>query len=154
MSALSANKSRHYDSPQQEAFLNLWQTYDQLKEIEETLFLEYDLSAQQYNALRLLRSVFPGTMPTLVLGSQLISRAPDMTRLLDKLERRGLIRRERREENRRVVEVGITQVGLDLLTELSEPVRDVHQRQLGHLSERELRQLTQLLAKARAGQTQ
>ncbi len=145
----SSSRRPHYDSPQQEAYLNLWQTYDELKAIEEALFGKYDLSAQQYNALRLLRSVSPSTMPTLSLGAQLISRAPDMTRLLDKLERRGLVRRERREDNRRVVEVGITEQGLELLKELAEPLHDVHLQQLGHLHPDELQQLIQLLNKAR-----
>ncbi|SFI85885.1 MarR family winged helix-turn-helix transcriptional regulator [Planctomicrobium piriforme] len=149
MVTLAVSKTRHFDSPQQAAYLNLWRTYDQLKEVEDGLFSKYDLSAQQYNALRLLRSAHPGTMPTLALGGLLISRAPDMTRLLDKLERRQLVHRERRDENRRVVEVGITQAGLDLLEELAEPVLEVHRQQLGHLDAEELELLTRLLEKAR-----
>ncbi len=85
-----------FDSLQQEAYLSLWRTYDRLKSLEDALFGQYDLSPQQYNTLRLLRSVHPGTMPTLALGARLVSRAPDVTRLLDKLEQRGLIERERR----------------------------------------------------------
>jgi MarR family transcriptional regulator, organic hydroperoxide resistance regulator len=103
------------------------------------------LSAQQYNALRLLEAVQPGTIPTLTLGNKLISRAPDMTRMLDRLEERGLVHRERRPENRRVVEVGITPAGLDLLEELAGEVRECHQRQLGHLSAKQLKQLVELL---------
>src|SRR6187399_1885506 len=95
-----------FDSLEQEAYLNLWRTYDRLKALEE------ELSAQQYNTLRLLANASPGTIPTLALGAKLISRAPDMTRLLDKLEQRKLIERERKAENRRVVEVGITSPGL------------------------------------------
>src|SRR5438067_1336116 len=96
-----------FDSPEQEAYLHLWRTYDRLKLLEDELFGQYDLSAQQYNALRLLAAVHPGAMATLTLGRRLISRAPDMTRLLDKLEQRRLIRRRRRPDNRRVVEVWI-----------------------------------------------
>lgn len=143
------SKTRHYDSPQQEAYLNLWKTYDKLKELEDNLFAEFDLSAQQYNALRVLRSVAPESISTSALGGMLVTRAPDMTRLLDKLERRGLIQRERREENRRIVLVAITPTGLDLLKQLAEPVKQCHEMQLGHLNEKELKQLTQLLAKAR-----
>lgn len=142
-------RTRRYDSPRQEVYLNLWRTYDRLKALEDELFAQHDLSAQQYNALRLLRAVHPGTLPTLSLASRLISRAPDITRLVDKLEERGLAWRERRPENRRVVEVGITPAGLALLDELARPVCECHDRQLGHLSAAELAQLTALLERAR-----
>src|SRR3982751_144671 len=95
-----ARADRSFDSLEQEAFLNLWRTYDRLRALEESLFSQFELSAQQYNALRLLRGVHPQSMPTLALGAKLISRAPDMTRLLDKLEARQLVHRERRSENR------------------------------------------------------
>lgn len=138
-----------FDSLQQEAYLSLWRTYDRLKTLEDALFGEYDLSPQQYNTLRLLRSVHPGTMPTLALGARLVSRAPDVTRLLDKLEQRGLIERERRASNRRVVEIGITGEGLTLLDELALLVRDCHRRQLGHLPDKTLQDLIKLLEAAR-----
>lgn len=141
--------SRKFDSLEQEVFLNLWRTYDRLKAFEEELFGQVGLSAQQYNTLRLLKSVYPGSMPTLVLGSRLISRAPDMTRLLDKLEQRGLLQRERRPENRRVVEVTISETGRKLLDELASQVEECHRKQLGHLSAEDLRQLASLLKEAR-----
>ncbi len=140
---------RAFDSLEQEAFLSLWRTYDRLKELEEALFGTVDLSAQQYNALRLLRSVHPGSMPTLALGARLISRAPDMTRLLDKLAQRGLVMRQRRVDNRRVVAVQITGQGLALLDSLDGPLRDCHHRQLGHLSNKSLRELIRHLEAAR-----
>lgn len=140
---------RRFDSLEQEAFLNLWRTYDRLRAVEDELFGKYDLSAQQYNALRLLRGARPGMLSTLGLASRLISRAPDITRLLDKLEERGLIERVRLENNRRVVLVGITAAGLDLLDRLDEAVQQCHRRQLGHLSRRELGDLIRLLKKAR-----
>ncbi len=71
----------------------------------------------------------PRKLPTLAIGRQLISRGPDVTRMLDRLETRKLIARERRVENRRVVDVGITPEGL-LLAEMAEPVREMHQEQL------------------------
>lgn len=144
-----AAAARRFDSPEQETFLNLWRTYDQLKSVEDETFGQAGLSAQQYNALRLLRAAHPGSMPTLVLGSRLISRAPDMTRLLDRLEERGLLSRQRRDENRRVVEVQITPQGIKLLDDLHEAVQVCHRKQLGHMSERSLRQLTKLLRQAR-----
>jgi DNA-binding MarR family transcriptional regulator len=140
---------KRFDSPEQEAYLYLWRTYDRLKALEERLFQQYDLSPQQYNALRLLRSAQPGTLPTLAIGARLISRAPDMTRLLDRLEERQLVHRQRKPENRRVVEVGITDAGVDLLNRLDEQVRQCHHEQLGHLSRPSLAQLVALLEEAR-----
>src|SRR5215510_12397015 len=99
---------RHFDSHQQEAYLNLWRTYDRLRMLEDELFARHDLTAQQYNALRLLRAEYPSALPTLVLAGRLVSHAPDITRLVDRLEQRGLVARRRVPDNRRVVEVGIT----------------------------------------------
>lgn len=144
------SKSPRFDSLEQEAFLNLWRTYDRLRAMEEALFGQFDLSPQQYNALRLLRAVHPQSMPTLALGAKLISRAPDMTRLLDKLEARQLVRRERRSENRRVVEVAITPDGLQLLKQLDAPVAACAKQQLGHLDGSSLQALIDLLHRARA----
>src|SRR5208282_5828233 len=104
---------------------------------------------QQYNALRLLRGEHPRSMPTLGLASRLVSKAPDITRLLDRLEQRGLIERTRPAENRRVVRVGITEAGLELLGSLDEPVRACHDGQLGHLSPAQLQELVALLRAAR-----
>ncbi|MBS0201709.1 MAG: MarR family transcriptional regulator [Planctomycetes bacterium] len=142
-------RAPRFDSLFQEAYLNLWRTYDRLKAIEDELFSQFDLSAQQYNALRLLEASHPATVPTLTLGTRLISRAPDMTRMLDRLEERSLVHRERRPENRRVVEVGITPAGLKLLDKLADAVQDCHKRQLGHLSSRDLKQLVELLQTVR-----
>jgi DNA-binding MarR family transcriptional regulator len=139
----------HFDSPEQEAFLNLWRTYDRLRAEEDALFEQFDLTPQQYNALRILRGEHPASLPTLTLAARLVSRAPDITRLVDKLAERGWVERQRLPTNRRVVELRITPAGLKLLRELDEPVRECHQRQLGHLSRPQLRELTQLLKEAR-----
>jgi DNA-binding MarR family transcriptional regulator len=140
---------QRFDSPQQEVYLNLWRTYDRLRILEDELFGRHDLTAQQYNALRVLRAAHPEAMPTLTLAAKLVSRAPDITRLLDKLKQRGLIGRERRAENRRVVRIGITDAGIILLDELAVEVRDCHMRQLSHLRASEMRTLVELLRKAR-----
>src|SRR5438552_18863763 len=104
-------QGRRFDSPEQEAFLNLWRTYDRLRQLEDELFGRHDLTPQQYNALRLLRGRHPEPLPTLALAAKLVSRAPDITRLLDKLHERGLVERVRPAENRRAVHVGITPAG-------------------------------------------
>src|SRR5262249_37634955 len=144
-----ARTRRRFDSLEQEVFLGLWRTYDRLRVLEEELFGRYDLTPQQYNALRLLRSAYPKTIQTLDLASRLVSRAPDITRLLDKLEQRGLVARDRPADNRRVVRIGITEAGLALLRALRDPVRQCHARQLGHLSRRELERLRAAVRAAR-----
>jgi DNA-binding MarR family transcriptional regulator len=141
--------ARHFDSPEQEAFLNLWRTYDRLRASEDELFARHDLTPQQYNALRLLRGQHPATLATLELAARLVSRAPDITRMLDKLEQRGLIARDRPSDNRRTVRIGLTAAGLELLRQLDEPVRACHSGQLGHLGRQQLRQLVELLQAAR-----
>lgn len=148
--ASRSRRRRRFDSLEQEAFLQVWRTYDRLKTLEEEVFDAFELSAQQYNALRLLEGVAPETLTVHALGKRLISRAPDMTRLLDRLEERGLVHRTRRSDNRRVVEVGIAPGGKALLGELAVPVRDCHRRQLGHLTPEQLSQLIGLLEAARS----
>jgi len=140
---------RRFDSPEQEAYLHLWRTYDRLRMLEDELFLAHDLTAQQYNALRLLKAEHPATLPTLVLAGKLVSHAPDITRLVDRLEERGLVARQRMQGNRRVVQVGITDAGLALLKQLDQPVRQCHLKQLGHLSAAQLQALVELLRTAR-----
>jgi DNA-binding MarR family transcriptional regulator len=149
MKPSGGKESKRFDSPQQEAFLNLWRTYDRLRLLEDELFSKYDLTAQQYNTLRLLKAAHPHKVATLNLAGRLVSRAPDITRLLDKLAERGLIERHRPADNRRVVNVGISEAGLALLDELGEKVRECHLRQLGHLKADELRTLVELLRKTR-----
>ncbi|QDT55599.1 HTH-type transcriptional regulator MhqR [Caulifigura coniformis] len=139
-----------FDSLEQEVFLGLWRTYDRLKAFEDELFARYELTAQQYNLLRLLGNVFPAALPTLELAGRLVSRAPDITRMLDKLEQRSLVHRERPPEDRRVVHVGLTEAGVKLLEALSEPLRKCHEKQLGHLSKTDLKSLSTLLRSARS----
>lgn len=148
MSDPTPRRPRSFDCPEQEVYLNLWRTYDRLRALEDELFAAHGLTAQQYNALRLL-AAHPEGLPTLALASRLISRAPDVTRMLDKLGRDGLVARERRAENRRVVLVTLTAQGRGLLERLAEPVRDCARRQLGHLGEGQQRQLVELLRAAR-----
>ncbi|NBW87079.1 MAG: MarR family transcriptional regulator, partial [Planctomycetia bacterium] len=80
-----------FDSLEQQAYLQLWRTYDRLREIDERLFQQHGVTAQQYNTLRILRAVRPGSLSTSALGARLVSRAPDMTRLLDRLEEQGFV---------------------------------------------------------------
>lgn len=149
MATTAAKSGRRFDSLEQEAFLGLWRTYDRLRALEDELFAQHDLTPQQYNTLRLLRREHPNPVRTLDLASRLVSRAPDITRLLDKLEQRGLIARDRPADNRRIVRVAITAAGVELLDKLREPVRDCHARQLSHLPRKDLESLVALLHAAR-----
>ncbi|MBA3314050.1 MAG: MarR family transcriptional regulator [Planctomycetota bacterium] len=148
-SAPLLSKVARFDSPEQEVFLNLWRTYDRLRAFEDELFKRFDLTPQQYNALRLLRAARPEPIPTLVLAERLVSRAPDITRMLDKLEQSEWVARLRPPENRRQVLVSITAAGIALLDEMAAPIQTCHAKQLGHLSKADLNQLATLLKKAR-----
>lgn len=138
-----------FDSLEQEAYLQLWRTYDRLREIDERVFQRHGITAQQYNALRILRSVRPGTLSTSALGARLVSRAADMTRLLDRLEEQGLIARQRSAENRRVVSVSITAGGMAIVDRLAADVQGCGKDQLGHLDRKSLHTLIDILRRAR-----
>ena len=138
-----------FDSVEQEAYLQLWRTYDRLREVETKTFEPHGITAQQYNVLRILHSVKAEYLPTTTLASRLVSRAPDMTRMLDKLEVKRLISRRRGVENRRIVEVALTQLGAKLVAHVAADVRRCSREQLGHLGTQKLRQLITLLVEAR-----
>ena len=108
-----------------------------------------DLSSTQYNVLRILRGA-PDGLPCGEIANRMITRDPDITRLLDRLEKRGLISRCRETKDRRMVMARITADGLKLLARLDEPVEEAHRRQLGHLGKDQLRALAELLSAARA----
>lgn len=148
--AAGTRRATNFDSLEQEAFLNVWRTYDRLRSLEDQLFDEFDLTPQQYNVLRLLQSQHPEGYQTLQLAARLVSRAPDITRMLDKLAERGWVERTRHAENRRVVEIFITESGLALLRKIAEQLHECHAQQLGHMSAADLKQLCSLLRAARA----
>jgi DNA-binding MarR family transcriptional regulator len=107
-----------------------------------------DVSPTQYNVLRILRGA-PEGLPCGEVASRMITRDPDITRLLDRLEKRELISRCRETKDRRTVMARITPEGLKLLARLDEPVQAAHRKQLGHLGQGRLRALTELLRVAR-----
>lgn len=139
----------HFDSIAQKAFINLWRTYDRLRQLEARLFDRFELTAQQYNVLRILNAKYPDPVPTLHLAERLISAAPDITRIVDKLEKQGLISRTRTQHDRRSVLIHITKAGRAKLSQIQRPLRQCHEQQLGHLTKKQLVQLTNLLRRAR-----
>ncbi len=109
------------------------------------------LTSAQYNVLRILRGAGEG-LACREIGERMISRDPDITRLLDRMEKRGLITRERQNDDRRVVKTCITTKGLELLKALDQPVRELHKRQFQRMSVTRLRLLSAMLEQIRLQQ--
>ena len=135
---------------EERVYLDLLRTSETLSRgISEVLESE-DLSATQYNVLRILRGA-PDGLACGEIGNRMITRDPDITRLLDRLEKRDLISRWRLSEDRRVVMARILTEGLRLLARLDGPVEEIHRRQLGHLGRDRLETLAALLEACRRG---
>jgi DNA-binding MarR family transcriptional regulator len=147
--SLLANKRRRAVRSEEAAFLELLRTTDMLSRGLIRVLKTEELSATQYNVLRILRGS-PEGLACGEIANRMITRDPDITRLLDRLEKRGLISRCREAKDRRTVMARITPDGLKLLTRLDEPVQSIHRKQLGHLGRERLRALTELLHIARA----
>lgn len=141
-------KKRPFESPDQEAILNILRTNDQFLNRFGRLFREYDLTHSQYNVLRILRGE-GRPMPCLEIADRMIQVVPAMTGLLDRLEKQGLVVRERCTEDRRVVYVSLTESAKDLLKRMDTPVSELHSQLIGHLTQTELKELSRLLEKAR-----
>ncbi|MGA7379710.1 MAG: MarR family transcriptional regulator [Terriglobales bacterium] len=148
MSAVK-NSARRLPSPEESAFLELARTTDVLSRGLVPVLKGEDLSSTQYNVLRILRGS-PEGLPCGEIASRMITRDPDVTRLLDRLEKRELISRCRETKDRRTVMAQITPEGLKLLARLDEPVQAAHRKLLGHLGRERLQALTELLSAARS----
>jgi DNA-binding MarR family transcriptional regulator len=142
-------KQDRFASPAQEAMLNVLVTYSWLMGELGRVMASFDLTPAQYNVLRILRGADSERVACSYIGQRLLDRTPDVTRLLDRLEKVGLIDRRRGEHDRRVVEVGITPQGLARLEALDRPVGEVVEAVMGGLGEAEQRQLSALLEKMR-----
>src|SRR4029077_312825 len=136
-------------SPEEAAFLDLLRTTDMLSRGPAQILKTEDLSATQYNVLRILRGA-PEGLACGEIASRMITRDPDVTRLLDRLEKRGLISRSRQARDRRTVMARITPEGLKVLGRLDEPVQTAHRKQLVHLGLERLRELAELLSALRS----
>lgn len=143
------SQKRRRDCPEEDAFLDLLRTTDLLSRGPAQVLKTEDLSATQYNVLRILRGS-PQGLPCGEIASRMITRDPDITRLLDRLEKRALISRSRETKDRRTVLARIMPDGLKALARLDAPVEQAHRQQLGHLGRERLRALAELLEAARA----
>ena len=146
---LKPSTKRRPGSREEAAFVELWRTCDLLSRGFAPLLRSEDISATQYNVLRILRGS-PEGLPCGEIASRMITRDPDVTRLLDRMEKRSLISRSRDTKDRRTVIGKITPEGLKLLARLDEPIQEIHRKQLGHLGRNRLSALTELLSDARA----
>jgi MarR family transcriptional regulator, organic hydroperoxide resistance regulator len=131
-------------------FVALLQAADALSQEAEQFLKSAGLTGTQYNVLRILRGAEPQGLPCSAIADRMISHDPDMTRLLDRMEKRGLITRERQIDDRRVVKTRITPQALSLLRTLDQPVHDLHKRQFRHIPATRLKILGRLLEEVRA----
>lgn len=134
----------------QEAFVSLARTEAVLHDGLDRVLGPRGLSLTQYNVIRILRGAGPDGLCRNDIGQRLITRMPDVTRLLDRMEASGLVSRLRSTEDRRLVNTTLTEQGAALVGELDGEVARVHQEQLGHLTDVELRTLIDLLNRARS----
>jgi DNA-binding MarR family transcriptional regulator len=142
-------KRQRTGSAEEAAFLDLLRTTDMLSRGPAQILKAEDLSATQYNVLRILRGA-PEGLACGEIASRMITRDPDVTRLLDRLKKRGLISRSRDSRDRRTVMARITPEGLKVLERLDEPVQTAHRKQLGHLGRERLWELAELLSALRS----
>ena len=155
MSLLSEiRQTRPFANVEEEAFLNVWRTAEVLFYGVNTALREHGLTLTQYNALRILRGAHPAALTCGEIGSRMITRDPDVTRLMDRLAKQGLVARERDTTDRRVVTTRITEQGLELMASLDGPTAAAPKRGLGHMSEADLCQLIKLLEQVRTSSSQ
>lgn len=146
-------KQPSFASAGQEAFLNVMVTSAWLQSEMTAAMAPHGVTPAQYNVLRILRGSHPKKLTCSDIGERLLDRTPDVTRLLNRLQRAGLIRRARADHDRRVVEVSITDDGLTLLKAMQADIDAVEQRITGHLSETQHRQVSELMETMRSAQT-
>lgn len=138
-------QTKPFNTLEEEALVSLQRTADRLHWRMSEMLKAYDLTPTQYNALRILRGAKDEGRSCSEIAERMINRDPDITRLVDRLERRGLVARSREGRDRRVITTRITPAGMKLLESLDGPVEEFNRRLLGPLGEQTLRTLIQLL---------
>ncbi len=126
-------------------FVAILKIADSLAQDAELFLKSTGLTGAQYNVLRILRGAEPDGILCRGIAERMISRDPDMTRLLDRMEKRNWITRERQKDDRRVIKTRITPEGLKLLKKLDQPVHDLHEKQFHHMTAGRLKLLAELL---------
>ncbi len=131
-------QTKPFDSPLEEAMLNVVRTAEVLRYAAAELFKPYGITSTQYNVLRILRGAGSAGLPCGAIAERMVTQDSDITRLLDRLSSQGLITRGRSEEDRRVVTTVLTAEGKKLLARLDPVIRQWHEDRLGHVDERTL----------------
>lgn len=142
-------QTKPFPSLEAEVVLNLMRTSDALARSGEKILKLAGLSPNQYNVLRILRGAGENGLCCHEVGERMITRDPDITRLLDRLERRGLVARSRDRHDRRVIMARITAAGRKILKDLDGPIEDYNRNRLSHMEKADLRKLNELLEAAR-----
>jgi DNA-binding MarR family transcriptional regulator len=145
-------QTRPFGSPEQEAYLGILRTAAVLEHATAELLKVYDITPTQYNVLRILRGAGRNGLCRNEVRDRLVAQVPDATRLLDRMEAQGLIERKRESDDRRFVTARIASRGLELLSELDEPMLALHRAQLAALDAREAQVLIELLERVRRTQ--
>ncbi len=145
-STVSKTQNQHGSLPiPDRAFIALQKAADKLAQQAEQLVKSNRLTGAQYNVLRILRGAEPDGLACSTISERMISHDPDMTRLLDRMEKRDLITRQRQTDDRRVVKTRITSAGLELLKQLDHPIRELHKKQFAHMGNARVKELADLL---------
>ena len=143
-------QQKPFRSLREEALVSIARTEAVTRERLERVLAPHGLSMTQYNVLRILRGAGPAGLCRNDIGDRLISRMPDVSRLLDRMESAGLVSRVRSTQDRRLVNTTLTPKGRALVDELDADMSDAQKRQLGHMTNEQLRTLVDLLGLARA----
>lgn len=149
--ARELKQTKPFGTLEEEVFVNVLKTAAVLEGGVAVVLKTSGLSPTQYNTLRILRGAGEGGLPCHEISERMIKRDPDLTRLLDRMEKAGLVERHRSNEDRRMVFTRITERGREFMATLAPASRQVAQKALGHLGEKKLRALIELLEEAREG---
>lgn len=144
-------QTKPFKSPAEEALVSLQRTADRMLRKIAQFMKPWGISPTQYNVLRILRGAGPHGLCCGEISDRMITHDPDITRLLDRIEKLGWIERARSTRDRRVVQAKITKKGLELLKQMDKPIEEFTGETAAHMSEKNLRDLIQLLAELRSG---
>lgn len=144
-------QSKPFKSIEIELYLNLIKTYESLNHEFFQLFKKNGITESQYNVMRIILGSGSGGIPMQKIGERMLARDPDVTRLVDRLERSKLVKRERSSQDRRVIFILLTPTGKKLLDKLNHPILKIHDHQLSHMSKAKMKKLNELLFEARHG---
>lgn len=145
-------QSKPFASVEVEAYVSLMRTYAILSQPVNDLFKSFGITQTLYNLMRIIRGGAEDGVPCSIIADRLVTRVPDVTRLVDRAVESGLVVRNRPETDRRVVLLTLTQKGVELLNEIQGPLLQAHHAQMKGLSKAELSTLVDLLARLRANE--